>query len=252
MTGEQRGMTHEERLVIAGEISRRILETHGDTVLAVFITSSTAKGLDRAHSDLEVSAVVRDGVEIEDRSYVFRGILVEIDYPQESRLLRATRRVTHKWPVEADGYRSRLVLFEREGWLRRLDEAVAESDAADITRALQRGTTSLLENRDKLRNARRAGDVMDIRVNGFWTAYAAAILVLLLNRRYMITSSRLYRQAFECPDQPKDFRRLVEVLVGVVSSSADEVAEAVERLCDGLLSMVSSRGITVESDALIV
>lgn len=252
MTGAHSGMTHEERLVIAGEISRRILETYGDTVLAVFITSSTAKGLDRAHSDLEVSAVVRDGVEIEDRSYVFRGILVEIDYPQESRVLRAARRVTSKWPIEADGYRSRLVLFEREGWLRRLDEAVAESDSADSTRALQRATTSLVENRDKLRNAGRAGDVMDIRVNGFWTAYAAAILVLLLNRRYMITSSWLYRQAFECPDQPKDFRHLAEILVGVGPSSADEIAGATERLCDNLLAMVNARGISVESDELIV
>ena len=252
MTGEHQGMTHEERLAIAQEISRRILETYGEAVLAVYITSSTAKALDRAHSDLEVTAVVQDGMEIEAKSYVYRGILIDIDYPEESKLLRAALRVTHKWPIEADGYRSRLVLFERAGWLGRLDEAVAEGDAADITRPLQRGTTSLIENRDKVRNARLAGDAMDIRANGFWTAYAAAILVLLLNRRYMITSSWLYRQAFECPEQPQDFRRLVEVLVGVVSASTDEVAEAVERLCGDLLGMVRSRGITVESDELIV
>ena len=245
-------MTHEERLAIAGEISGLILGAYGDEVLAVYITSSTAKGLDRAHSDLELSAVVRDGVEIEAKSYVYRGILIEIDYPQESKLLRAARRVTYKWPIEADGYRSRLVLFEREGWLRHLDQAVAESDALDTRPALHLATTSLIENRDKLRNARLADDVMDVRVNGFWTAYAAAILVLLLNRRYMITSSWLYRQALECPDQPQDFRRLIEILVGVVPASADQIAEAVEHLCEDLLGMVESRAIAVESNELVV
>ncbi len=61
-------MTHEERLAIAAELARRIVDASGDAVLAVFITSSTAKGLDWEHSDLEISAVVRDGVEIEGKS----------------------------------------------------------------------------------------------------------------------------------------------------------------------------------------
>ncbi len=52
-------MTHEERVTIAEELARRIVQTYGDAVLAVFITSSTAKGLDRPHSDLELTAVLR-------------------------------------------------------------------------------------------------------------------------------------------------------------------------------------------------
>src|SRR3972149_10967015 len=112
-------MTHEDRLAIAAELARRIVDTYGDAVLAVFITSSTAKGLDREHSDLEISAVVRDRVEIEEKSYLYRGVLVEIDYPQETRLLEKARRRGGRWPVEADGYRSRLVLFQRGGWVRR-------------------------------------------------------------------------------------------------------------------------------------
>ena len=245
-------MTHEERLAIAAELARRIVDTYGDAVRAVFITSSTARGLDREHSDLEISAVVRDGVEIEEKSYLYRGVLVEIDYPQETRLLEKARRRGGRWPVEADGYRSRLVLFEREEWLRRLDAAVAESDAQEHTRALQHAATMLIESRDKLRNARLEGDRLDLRVQASWTADAAANLVLLLNGRYMITTRWFYRQAFECPHQPADFRRRIELSVGMVPATEEQIADAAESLTDDLVAMVTARGVAVESAELIV
>mgnify|MGYP001566673830 CR=1 FL=1 len=244
-------MTHEERLAIAAELARRIVDTSGDAVLAVFITSSTAKGLDREHSDLEISAVVRDGVEIEGKSYVYRGVLIEIDYPRETRLLQKARRRGGRWPVEADGYRSRLVLFERDGWLRRLDAAVAESDAQDVTRALQHAATMVIESRDKVRNARLEGDRLDFRVQAYWTADAAN-LVLLLNGRYMITTRWYYRHAFECPQQPADFRQRIEMLVGIVPTTDEEIAGAAESLTDVLVAMVTARGVAVESPDLVV
>lgn len=39
-------MTHEERIKLAGRLRDLILERYGDSVLAIFITSSTARGLD--------------------------------------------------------------------------------------------------------------------------------------------------------------------------------------------------------------
>src|SRR3972149_1459860 len=188
-------MTHEERLAIAAELARRIVDTYGDAVRAVFITSSTAKGLDREHSDLEIRAVVRDGVEI-----------------------------------------------EREGWLRRRDAVVAESDAQEHTRALQHAATMLIESRDKLRNARLEGDRLDLRVQASWTADAAANLVLLLNGRYMITTRWFYRQAFECPHQPADFRWRIELSVGMVPATEEQIADAAESLTDDLVAMVTARG----------
>ncbi len=86
-------MTHEERLEIPRQLSGRIVQTYGD---------------------------------------VYRGILIEISYPQESRERRDARRIQSKWPQEADGYRSRIVLFERDRWCERLEAAVAENDAADM------------------------------------------------------------------------------------------------------------------------
>ncbi len=246
------GMSHGERLGLAEQLSRRILETYGETVLAVFVTSSTARGLDRAYSDLELTAVVRDGVEVDERSYVYRGILVEIEYPQASAILKDTGRVTRRWPLTAGEYSERITLFERDGWLRRLDQAIAERDATDFSRGLHFATIVLIECRDKVRNAHRARDDLDRRVSAFWVAENAALLVLFLNRRPMTTTSRMFRQAFECPEQPPDLQRQAEILLGMVPAEPDDVAEVAERLTASLVEMVRARGVTVESGTLIV
>lgn len=245
-------MTHEERVRIAREVAARIVERYGNDVLAVFITSSTAKGLDREHSDLEISVVVRDGVEIEEKSYVYHGVLVEIDYPQASRLLEEARRLDGRWPVKADVHRSRIVLFERDRWLDNLRSAVAENDAADPARALQHAATMLIESLGKLRNARLEGDPLEVLVEAYWTAEAAANLVLLLNRRYMITTRLFFRQAFECPEQPPEFRPRMERLLGLTAAGEGEVAAIADALTADLLAMVAARGVQVESETLIV
>lgn len=86
---------------------------------------------------------MRDGTEIPHKYYVHRGIVVDIDYPQESKFLHEARTVRGNWPIIADQYRHRLPLFERDGWFRKLDQAVAESDRADTHDALRAAAVGL-------------------------------------------------------------------------------------------------------------
>ena len=166
MTAELRKLTHKDRLNIGQQISKRVLNKYGDAVLTVFICGSTAKQLDRPYSDLEMIVAVRDGVEIPMKYYLYNGLVVEIDYRQESNFLRAARRVTQNWPNEADQYRNRLVIFDREGWMRRLDEAVRESDGADFTEAIRWASISVTESMGVLRNAHLTGDMIGVRARG--------------------------------------------------------------------------------------
>src|SRR5713226_9485692 len=135
-----RKISHEKRLELAQTIASRLLDTYKDAVLAVCIYASTAKKLDRPYSDLEIFCVVTDSIEVKNKLYVHDGLLVEIDYPQESNLLKAATRVGWDWPIQADQYRNRIVLFERDNWLKKLEEAVAENDKTDLTEALRIAT----------------------------------------------------------------------------------------------------------------
>jgi len=247
-----RRFTHEERLSIGRQISARVLTNYGDGVLVVYICGSTSKNLDRPYSDLEMIVVVRDGVTIPEKYYVHRGLVVEVDYRQESDFLKAARVLTKTWSIEADQYRNRIVLFEREGWTSRLDQAVAENERTDMSEALRVAAVELTEDLCVLLNARIAGDALQTRIRGFVLAGDAAILVFLLNRRYVTTTSWYWKQAFECPWTPKDFEKLVRVSAGFTHASPKDVAEAANQLYEEVMEMVRSRGVSLEVDELVV
>src|SRR5260370_19281544 len=147
-----RKVSHEERVEMGRKIASQIIDSYKDAVLAICIYGSTAKNLDRPYSDLEIFCVVRDSIEVKNKLYVHDGLLVEIDYPQESNLLKAAARVGWDWPIQADQYRNRIVLFERDNWLKKLEEAVAENDRADFTEELQRATAPMTESLAPVRN----------------------------------------------------------------------------------------------------
>jgi predicted nucleotidyltransferase len=153
MIPELRKLTHEERLSIGRQISTRVLDKYGDSVLLVYICGSTAKNLDRPYSDLEMIVVVQDGVTVASKYYVHRGLVIEVDYRQESEFVKAARAFTKNWPMEADQYRNRIVLFEREQWTRRLDQAIVENEKADASEALRVAAVELTE--DSLRPTKR-------------------------------------------------------------------------------------------------
>jgi kanamycin nucleotidyltransferase len=247
-----RKVTHEERLQIAGRICPRILDAFGENVLAVFITGSTAKSLDRPYSDLEMSVVVKDGKVIPSRYYVYDGLVVNIDYPQESALLKEALEPGRDWPLGADGCRNRIMLFQRDNWTRKLDEVVAENDRTDLTEALRFAAVHMTETLAAVRNAKFKDDMMDLRTRAFYMAWDTARVVYLLNRKYVLTTSWFWKQLFECKEQPKDFRECIEIAAGFVNSSRDEIVRAAERLWSETMLLVRNRGVSIESQEILV
>ena len=247
-----RRTAHEQRVETGRKISVQILETFQDQVLAVFITGSTAKALDRPYSDLEMTAIVKDNVEIPTKYYVYEGLLIQLDYRQESDFLKAAREPGRDWPIAADEYRNRIILFERDNWTRRLEDAVKQNDAADFTEAIRFAALGMTESLAAVRNADFKGDVVDLRSTTYYVAMDTAKVVYLLNRKYVLTTSWHWKQLFECPLQPRDLKRLIEVAAGFAPSSIRELVDASERLWSETMLLVKARGVSIESSEIIV
>jgi kanamycin nucleotidyltransferase len=247
-----RRVSHEERVELGRKIASQILDTHKDAVLAICIYASTAKKLDRPYSDLEIFCVASDGLEVKNKRYVYDGLLVEIDYFQESIFLKEAKRVGWDWPLGADQYRNRIVLFERDNWLKKLEKAVAENDSADFTEELRWAAETMTESLAAVRNAHLKGDLKDIRTRAFYMAWDTARVVFLLNRKYVLTTSWFWKQLFECQEQPKGFRKLVDVVAGFEKSTNSELVDAAEELWRETMLMVQPRGVSIESKDIIV
>jgi len=237
---------------LARQISTQLLETYQSAVLAVYICGSTAKRLDRPYSDLEMICVVRDGTEIPNKRYVHDGLLVDLGYHQESEYLKQAREMGWDWPMGADQYRNYILLFEQGNWMRNLGEAVAENDRADFTEAIRFAALAMTESFAAVRNADYKHDQLDLRTRAFYMAWDTGRVVFLLNRKYVLTTSWFWKQLFECEKQPKDFKRLIEVVAGFVESNPRQLVEVSESLWQETMVMVRERGISIESAEIIV
>lgn len=244
--------SHQERLELARKLSDLILRAHRNSVLAVYVYGSTAKNLDKPYSDLEIIAVVSDGTDIPMTKYVYRGLIIEIQYYQESSFLIEARQVGREWPISSDQFRNRIVLFENDSWLKKLDAAVAISDKADMSDSIRFAALDLVEELSVLRNIVLTGDAQLLRTRAMSLAGSAGNLVLLLNRRYVMTTSWFWKHVFESPVKPADMAELVNILTSGTVKTAQEVEKVAIKLFDEMMEFVVARGVSIESPTLIV
>lgn len=152
----------------------------------------------------------------------------------------------------ADECRNRIVLFERDSWTQKLVKAVEETDRADFSEVLRFASLGMTESLAAVRNADFKADMQDLRTRAFNLAWDTAKLVYLINRKYVLTTSWFWKQLFECPEQPRDLRELVDIAAGFVPSKRKELVEAAERLWKESIILVRKRGISIESSEILV
>jgi len=233
-------------LSIAHQISDRIVARYRNDVVAVYVCGSTSKKLDRPFSDLELIVVVRDRAEIPMKYYLHRGLIIHIQYLKSSYALDDAEQFTDNWHWVADQYRNRIVLYERDGWFRRLNAAVAKSDKRDSREAIRKSFMMMTESMAVLRNDVLTNDSVGVLMRGRVLAEDAARILLLMNRRYVTTTSWFWKIAFDLPDKPKDFKKLVEKMSGFVPTTGEEVVASAEMMYKEVSDLLTHHGVKIE------
>ena len=252
MVPKLREFTHEDRLRIAHRISDHVVKKYGSNVLAVYVCGSTSKKLDRPFSDLELIVVVRDRAEIPMKYYLHRGLIIHIQYLKSSNILDAAEQFTDNWHWEADQYRNRIALYERDGWFRRLDEAVAKNDKKSSVVAIRKSFMMMTESMAVMRNDVLRNDKIGVLMRGRVLGEDAARILLLLNRRYVTTTSWFWKIVFDSDEKPKDFKELVEKMSGFVPTTGGDVVASSERMYKEMYDLVADHGVKIEREHLWV
>ncbi len=247
---ELRKVGYEEKLATARKACELILRKLGRRVFAVCMWGDEEENSQSPYSGVDLLVVTRDGVRLHGKDYVFGGISVRIAYWQEIAILHRARSFDENWPWYSDLYRRRVVLYEKKGWLRKLDSAVKESDVADSNDTIRESALSLYHDMTDLRDNLMKGDAVGVRADCLHVSWSSISLVFLMNRRYI--RSDYWKEIFECPVQPSDFRPRLEILKGLVAAPQDDMVESAEKLGEELLEMVRSRGIKIASSELQV
>ena len=220
--------------------------------MAVYVYGSTSKKLDRPYSDLEMIVAVRDRAEIPMKSYLHQGLIINIEYLRSSNVLEAAEQFTKNWHWEADQYRNRIALYERDGWFTKLDEAVEKNNKTSSAEAIRKSFMMMTESIASMRNATLTKNKIGVLSSGRTLAEDAARIVFLLNRRYVTMTSRFWKILFDLRNKPKDFKELVEKMCGFVPTTPEEVVASSERLYNEMSDLVTHHGIKIECDDLWV
>ncbi len=246
--------SHEDRVRIAKEVSGRIIQSYGENVVAVYIIGSTSKNLDRPYSDLEMIAALRDDAANEPsmKYYIYNGLIVQVEYRTESYTLKDASRLTREWPLAADESHNRIILFERQGFFSRLDRAGREAETADTKEVVGYGIVGMFEGLAVMMNGALGKDEIAVRTAGFWFAWDTAKLVLLLNRKYVPTSSWFWKEVNACKLKPEDFWKRIEKLAGFKHASTEEMIVIAKTLISDMLGIVEPLGVLVKSSEVIV
>jgi predicted nucleotidyltransferase len=252
MVPKLRKFAHQDRLKIARLISDRVVKKYGSRVLAIYVCGSTSKKLDRPYSDLEMIVVVRDTAEIPMKYYLHHGLIIQIEYLKSSKILADAEQFTDNWPWEADEYRNRISLYDRDGWFRRLNVAISKNERKDSLEAIRKSFMMMAESIAVLRNAVLKNDKVGVLSRGRVLADNTARILLLLNREYVTTTSWFWKISFELHKKPKDFKRLVEKMSGFVPTTVKEVVDSSERMYQEICDMVTDSGVKIERDNLWV
>src|SRR3989442_13726709 len=126
--------------------------------------------------------------------------------------------------------------------MKKLEKAVAENERADFTEELRWAAETMTESLAAVRNAHIKGDSRDLRTRAFYMAWDTARVVFLYNRKYVLTTSWFWKQLFECQDQPRRFRNLIDIVAGFAESTQTELVNATEELWRATMELVWARG----------
>jgi len=182
--------------------------------------------------------------------YLHGGLIPRIEYLKSSKILRDAEQFTDNWHWVADQYRNRIVLYERDGWFRRLKDAVAKSDKRDPHEALRKSLMMMTESMAVLRNDVLTNDKVGVLMRGRVLAEDAARTLFLINRRYVTTTSWFWKVAFHLPDKPKDFKKLVEKMSGFVPTTEREIVASSKKLYKEMFERVRQHGVKIEQKQL--
>jgi kanamycin nucleotidyltransferase len=185
-------VNHDERLALAGTITRMLLGTYGKRIEAVAVWGSVAQGADVEHTDLELWAATADSLPPREVFRIHRGIAVQVSLVPVSRALLEAATVGEFWPINAAKWRDYLGLFDRADFFTRLRGATARLRDEDFASAIRERMLRLHEIGGKVRSSQARGDHYGLLKAGRDLTHNAAIIIGLANRQHYPNTRDLY------------------------------------------------------------
>ncbi len=239
-------VTQQDRRKIAQHIARRVQVHFGDTLLALGIYGSLARGDDGPYSDIEMWAVMRqDGIErfIE---WVAGPYKVQIDVFSRNVLWQDAARVEYDWPLTHGSMADVQPVFDPHGFFPQLRERILSRPQEDFDRAMRELIIDeLYEMVGKIRNLRAAQDYGALAFFVQKLALSGAWMLGLAHQRYFSSAARTFDESLALGGAPAGYAGLLRYVMSGDLRPVPALFAAVDAFWDGVVEWAASRGLSI-------
>ncbi len=246
-----RARTHEERLMTAQRIYQRVMEIHGDDVLAVGLYGSMARGTDGPFSDVEMLCVLRSAGVDDNAEWSAGEWKAEVNFRSCELVLDRAGELDGEWSVSHGKYIDMRLLHDPDNFLAQLKARVF-AHADDEVRACMGEVIigDMYELVGKWRNQQAENRFEYAPAIAFKLVEQCAWVIGLANRHLYSTGARMWTESLALPDQPAGYEALCEAAMRGDLSDAQRVIALCEACWAGVVAWAEAKGIALATDPL--
>ncbi|MEC0240164.1 kanamycin nucleotidyltransferase C-terminal domain-containing protein [Paenibacillus dokdonensis] len=236
--------TRTEKKDIIGQMKDRLLQIHGETILAIGLYGSIAQGIDGPYSDIEILVVTEDGISLSDYEFIYLPFKIEISMKQKHEVWQTASAVDDSWAIKAGVYAHLEAIYDPSGLVVQI-QALSEQVSEEAIRETMRDFMiwEPYETMGKIRNNKIAGNDHYLPLGAKDLAWQTAKLIGIANRTFYNTRARTYEESLAMPSRPSGYDELIHLLMRGHLHDTELVYERCECLWSGLNEWYENMGI---------
>lgn len=223
--------TNEEKLKVIDEIKNRIINTYGDSVLAIGVYGSIALGTDGPFSDIEMHVVAKDGTESNTHEFIYGKFKIEINVNQKSEIFKQAREVDDAWSIKAGVFTNIKSIYDPSHLfdkIKSLPFLISDKEIKAIMREFM--IWEPYETMAKIRNNYQIKNLHYIPLGAKDLVWQTSKLIGLSNKHIYSTRARVFEESLRMESKPAGYQHLV---VKVMEGKLDD-KELIYLLCEDL------------------
>ncbi|HZH26630.1 MAG TPA: hypothetical protein VEY95_05545 [Azospirillaceae bacterium] len=245
--GLVRSVTPADRMILARAAGRRLLQAHGDQVLAIGVVGGSAKP-ERPTAPLRLSAVLKSGPAT---SHVFfqDGCKLVLEVAAMDDWLATAGRMDLDWPLRGPQFHDVTLLLETGDTFIELAKAEAEREAHGLAEALAEALSGEV--------AERALDLFHAadRPDPVRMATALPLLAWALGRLVALANLHVFRDPADWPAEtagliqaPEGWAPFRDALAAQPAADPSVAVDAARTVLNGLPGWLRALGATTPAD----
>ncbi|ANC77296.1 hypothetical protein ABE65_010970 [Fictibacillus phosphorivorans] len=240
--------TTDDRLHVANEILETLITKYGERLISVAIEGSTAKGIDRPQSDLELRVVV-DSRESEWYPFFYNGMFVGISFNTIDKITSKARSMDYEWCVKGDVLFTCKILHDPTNLYESLKEIALNTESqTDFNVLMKDALADMYEHVYKIFTAKETDTIVAAH-GARQVAYWATMLVGLKNHHKFLSSRSMYEEAFKLPSLPDHYEMNIKEVLSL-HTEVQKLKSFVGDLWSSTAEWAKFNGISLEEDRL--